>query len=170
MMQEDFKCSPECRDTKLWLISCGCITICLRYLEGQSQGHMGMDMEEKSLYVYTCATASLAARAMMSAHETILGHLASTSLLMSLMTLNPAKVRLGTASFSAVLLGVESINTDASQPCTHHAQTCQEESRVQVSHVYSSTLNYTQKFYSTHHVQSNFFGFCIWSKQTHLKY
>jgi hypothetical protein len=60
---------------------------------------------------------------------------------------------LGTASFSAVLLGVESINTDASQPCTHHAQTCQEESRLQVSHVYSSTLNYSQKFYSTH--QSN---------------
>jgi hypothetical protein len=77
---------------------------------------------------------------------------------------------LGTASFSAVLLGVESINTDASQPCTHHAQTCQEESHVQVSHVYSSTLNYSQKFYSTHHVQSDFFGFCIWSKQTHLKY
>ncbi len=102
---------------------------------------MGMDMEEKSLY--TCATASLAARAMMSAHETILGHLASTSLLMSLMTLNPAKVRLGTASFSAVLLGVELINTDASQPCTHHAQTCQEESRMQGSHVYSSTLNYS---------------------------
>jgi hypothetical protein len=68
------------------------------------------------------------------------------------------------------LLGVESINTDASQPCTHHAQTCQEESCVQVSHVYSSNLNYSRKFYSTHHVQSNFFGFCIWSKQTHLKY
>jgi hypothetical protein len=50
---------------------------------------------------------------------------------------------LGTASFSAVLLGVELINTDASQPCTHHAQTCQEESRMQGSHVYSSTLNYS---------------------------
>jgi hypothetical protein len=74
---------------------------------------------DKTLWVLTWKTASLAARAMMSAHETMPGQTASTWLLISSTILNPLKVWLGIASLSAVLFGVDLIRTDASQPCTN---------------------------------------------------
>jgi hypothetical protein len=54
---------------------------------------------------------------MMSAHDTMPGQMASTCFLMSSTISKPLSVRLGTASRSALLPGVEAINTDASQPC-----------------------------------------------------
>ncbi|KAH0462202.1 hypothetical protein IEQ34_009777 [Dendrobium chrysotoxum] len=64
------------------------------------------------------AEESRAAKATMSAQETVLGHLASTADLAASITSKPRKLGLfGGASFSAVLLAVESISTEPSQPC-----------------------------------------------------
>lgn len=68
----------------------------------------------------TVETASLAANANMSAQETVLAHFSSTAFFMSLMTSKPAKVKLGIASFSAVLLLVELNKTEPSQPRNVH--------------------------------------------------
>jgi hypothetical protein len=63
---------------------------------------------------------SRAAKARMSAHETVLGHLASIAFFAASMTSNPRRLGLlGMASFSAVLFAVESIRTEPSQPCRH---------------------------------------------------
>nr|GLL28321.1 Os03g0369250 [Ipomoea trifida] len=66
----------------------------------------------------TKKTASLAAMATISAQETTPGHCLSSSSLASSITSYPLKLKLAGESFSAVLSLVESINTDASHPCT----------------------------------------------------
>ncbi|CAA6654203.1 unnamed protein product [Spirodela intermedia] len=52
-----------------------------------------------------------------SAQETIPGHTASTAAFACSTTSKPCSVRLGPASFSAVLLVVVFSSTEASQPC-----------------------------------------------------
>lgn len=64
----------------------------------------------------TVETAPLAANANMSAQETVLAHFSSAAFFMSSMKSNPAKVKLGIASFSAVLLPVEFNKTEPPQP------------------------------------------------------
>ncbi|CAA6673052.1 unnamed protein product [Spirodela intermedia] len=60
---------------------------------------------------------SLAARARMSAQETVLGHSLSSAALISSTTSNPLmELRLGLESFSLTMLGLLSSRTDASQP------------------------------------------------------
>lgn len=67
--------------------------------------------------VLTSTTESLAAMARISAHETIPLHTASNLALALSITSKPRKViLLAKPSFSARLFGVESINTDPSQP------------------------------------------------------
>ncbi|BAT03523.1 Os08g0112950 [Oryza sativa Japonica Group] len=63
-------------------------------------------------------TASRAARARTSAQETTPGHRDSRASLMRSMTSKPRRLLLASASFSAVLSGVESRRTEASQPWT----------------------------------------------------
>ena len=62
-------------------------------------------------------TESLAAKAKISAQDTIPAHSLSTAALISSITSKPDRVRFGIASFSAVLFCVEFNNTDPSQPC-----------------------------------------------------
>lgn len=62
-------------------------------------------------------TASLAAKARMSAQDTFPAHLLSSSVFISSITSKPVKDRFGIASFSAVLFAVEFIKTEPSQPC-----------------------------------------------------
>jgi len=61
-------------------------------------------------------TASLVARAKISAHETVEGHSCSNLSFASSMISNPRAVRFGPAFFSDVLVLVGSISIDASQP------------------------------------------------------
>jgi len=61
-------------------------------------------------------TASLAVRAIISAQETIPGHSASRRDLMRSIKSNPRRVLFGTPDFSAWLVLVELIRTEASQP------------------------------------------------------
>uniref|UniRef100_A0A0A9EDH7 Uncharacterized protein n=2 Tax=Arundo donax TaxID=35708 RepID=A0A0A9EDH7_ARUDO len=71
------------------------------------------------------AMLSRAAKATMSAQETVLGHWASMAALAASMTSKPRRLGLlGMASFSAVLFGVESISTEPSQPCTKQSWKC----------------------------------------------
>ncbi|WVZ05887.1 hypothetical protein V8G54_019233 [Vigna mungo] len=63
-------------------------------------------------------TASLAANASMSAHDTVPGHFSSNAAFMSSMTSKPDRDKFGIESFSAVLLAVESSKTEPSQPLT----------------------------------------------------
>ena len=65
----------------------------------------------------TWTTASRAAMARMSAHETWLGQAASSSALMASTTSNPRReFLLGAAFFSPVIVAVSSNNTEASHP------------------------------------------------------
>lgn len=64
----------------------------------------------------TKKTASLAAMARISAHETTPGHCFSSSCLISSITLYPLKLKFAGESFSAVFSLVESIRTDPSHP------------------------------------------------------
>ncbi|CAA7408582.1 unnamed protein product [Spirodela intermedia] len=65
----------------------------------------------------TRATPSRAARARMSAQETVEGQAASTRVLMSSMTLKPrTELLFGRAVFSPVNVDVSSRRMDASQP------------------------------------------------------
>lgn len=66
---------------------------------------------------FTILMLSLAAKATISAHETIPLHAASSLVFALSMTSKPLKLGLFAGeSFSAVFEGVESISTDASQP------------------------------------------------------
>ena len=66
---------------------------------------------------FTCTTASRAAMARMSAHETWVGHAASSSALIASTTSNPRReFLLGAAFFSPVIVAVSSNNTEASHP------------------------------------------------------
>jgi hypothetical protein len=62
-------------------------------------------------------TASRTMSSRMSAQETVPGHTCSRQSLARATTSKPRRLALGLASRSAVLLGVESSSTDASQPC-----------------------------------------------------
>lgn len=62
-------------------------------------------------------TESLAAKAKISAQDTIPAHSFSTADLISSTTSKPDKDRFGIAAFSAVLFAVEFNSTDPSQPC-----------------------------------------------------
>lgn len=62
------------------------------------------------------ATESRVASVMMSAHETVEGHVFSRIVLASSMSSYPRTVLFGPASFSDLVPFVESINMDASHP------------------------------------------------------
>lgn len=65
----------------------------------------------------TSTTASLAARAKISAQETTPGHNASTAFFALSMTKNACRETFGGPSFSAVFSFTEFNKTEASQPC-----------------------------------------------------
>ena len=72
--------------------------------------------------VSTSARASLAAKASTSAQETTPKQACSSRVLALSMTSKPRRLVFGGASFSAVLPGVESSRTDASQPCNQSVE------------------------------------------------
>ncbi|KAB8116058.1 hypothetical protein EE612_057008 [Oryza sativa] len=69
-----------------------------------------------------------------SAQETVPGQAASSLALIRCTEPNPRSVWFGGASFSAVLLAVESISTDPSQPCIN------ANKKTSQNHIDSSTL------------------------------
>ncbi|BAT15145.1 Os11g0661700, partial [Oryza sativa Japonica Group] len=69
-----------------------------------------------------------------SAQETVPGQAASSLALIRCTEPNPRSVWFGGASFSAVLLAVESISTDPSQPCIIN-----ENNKMFQNHIDSST-------------------------------
>lgn len=93
----------------------------------------GNELELRIYGLITCTTASRLASAMISAQDTMPGHMASTWLLMSSTMSYPRTVKLGTASRSAVLLGVEAINTDPSHPWNFKCTTKSSSNQFRVS-------------------------------------
>ncbi|KAL5706292.1 hypothetical protein ACHQM5_024481 [Ranunculus cassubicifolius] len=59
---------------------------------------------------------SLATKAIISAHETVPGHSASSNFFTPSMNSNPLRAKFGGESFSALLFGVLLRRMDASQP------------------------------------------------------
>lgn len=88
-------------------------------------------------------TESLAARATMSAQETVLGHCSSTLSLMLLMIWKASalRVRFGVSLCSPGPLVEPSSNTDASQPyIITHTHTHKKNSSLHCSHIQSSCV------------------------------
>jgi len=75
------------------------------------------------LQYLTKKTASLAAMARISAHETTPGHWSSSSSLIASITSKPLRLKFPGESFSAVLSSVESIKTEPSHPYSTQKQT-----------------------------------------------